>query len=488
MRFSSFFLPTAFLLLTACTPTDKPADQQPSTLRPNIIYIMADDLGYGDIGAYGQQVIRTPHIDQLAQDGMLFTDHYAGTSVCAPSRCVLMTGRHMGHAAIRGNKQHEPSGQIPLPAAETTVAELLQQAGYATGMIGKWGLGEPGTEGDPQRQGWDYYFGYTDQVLAHNYWPEFLWENGQKVMLPNRVTYLDSLAWHKGLGSVTAEKVAYAGDLFTERALAFLDRHRDSAFFLYLPYTAPHDNGEAPAGAQIEVPDYGRFDTLDWPSDQKGYAAVIERLDDYVGQIRAKVAALGLADRTLIVFTSDNGPLPERRGFTAFFDSNGPLRGGKRDLYEGGMRTPLIACWPGTIAPGSRTGHISGFQDFLPTACELAGAAVPAGLDGISYLPTLRGAPQPAHAYLYWEFHEGGGSQALRRGQWKAVRKRVNSQPQAPWELYDLSTDLGETRDVAAAHPGIVAELAALADMLHRSDTAWPLLYQEFEAARGQLP
>lgn len=472
----NFLLAAALLAFASCQ--NQAAQQEQEARKPNIIYIMADDLGYGDIGAYGQQLFQTPHIDRLAREGILFTDHYAGTCVCAPSRAVLMTGRHMGKVKVRGNKQAEPSGQFPLPASEVTVAEAVKPAGYTTGMIGKWGLGEPGSEGDPLSQGWDYFFGYTDQILAHNHWPEFFWENGQKVPLRNQVQYLDSSAWHRGLGSLTTEKVDYAGDLFTQKALEFIERNKQQPFLLYLPYIAPHINDEAGWENWIEVPDNGRYEGMDWPDNHKAYAAIIERLDSQVGQIRAKIEELGLAENTLIIFTSDNGPLPESTKITAFFNSNGPLRGGKRDLYEGGHRIPMVAWWPGQIQPGQTTAHISGFQDFLPTACQMAGIPAPEGLDGISYLPVLTGREQPRHEFLYWEFHEQGGRQAVRKGNWKMVREQVNKGEQ-PWQLYDLAADLGETTDVATQHPEIVAELVALAEKARVADPAWPLLAGE---------
>lgn len=472
MRIASLF-PLACALLMACT-TPAPPGEAP---RPNIIYLMADDLGIGDIGPYGQARIQTPQIDRLAAEGLRFTQHYAGTSVCAPSRAVLMTGLHMGHVPIRGNMQAEPTGQFPLPDTTLTVAKLLQEAGYATGMIGKWGLGEPGTSGDPHAQGWDYYYGYTDQVLAHNYYPEYLWENGEKQYLDNEVLYLDSTAWHQGLGSYSTRKGEYSNDLFTEKALAFLEAHQHEPFFLYLPYTIPHNNGEALPGQKQEVPDYGPYAGEDWAADTLGYAAMITRLDGYVGQLRAKLAELGLAENTLFLFTSDNGPMREQAtGFTGFFDSNGPYRGFKRDLYEGGIRMPFLAVWPGTIEPGKETSHLAAFYDFLPTACELAGVEPPAYVDGRSYLSALKGeAPAAAHDFLYWEFYEGGRSQAVRQGKWKAVRTGLRAHPEAPWELYDLEADPGEARDLATEQPEVVRRLAALAAEAHRPDPAWNL-------------
>lgn len=465
--------------LWSCNTTDSKPVSQAGQRPANIIYIMADDLGIGDIGSFGQSIIRTPNIDRLANTGIKFTDHYAGTSVCAPSRCVLMTGIDMGRAVIRGNMQWEPHGQMPLPDSSLTVAEALKEAGYVTGMFGKWGLGISGTEGDPNRQGWDEFYGYTDQVLAHNYYPEYLVNNGKRIPLNNTVKYLDSTAWHGGYGSYSTGQSVYSNDLFTQKALSFIEAHRDTSFLLYLPYTIPHDNGEAPVGSRQEVPDLKRFEDMDWPSERKGYAAMVERLDDYVGQITQLIDSLGLSENTLIVFTSDNGPMQEYRGFPAFFDSNGPYRGGKRDVTEGGLRMPFVARWTGTIAPGTVTNPPSAFHDFLPTACDIAGAKTPEGLTGQSYLPVLKGQEQAPPEYLYFAFYEQGKKQAIRKGQWKALRNDVFDQTDAPWESYNLNEDPGETNNLAAAHPEVVKELAKLAKEAHHTDANWPLFNTE---------
>lgn len=453
-RLTASLGPCLFLVfaLTSCTPAE------PVFNPPNIIFIMADDMGVADLGCYGQQVIRTPRIDELAGRGMRFTTHYAGNTVCAPSRCSLMTGVHMGHAAIRGNRQAEPSGQWPLPGEAVTVAELLKSAGYVTALVGKWGLGIENSSGDPLRQGFDMYYGYLDQVLAHNYFPEYLLRNGQKEYLGNEVKYLDSTAWHRGLGSYSVRKEEYSHDLMTREALRFIRSHSDSLFFLYLPYTIPHDNGEERIGERQEVPDFGMYAEKDWPKERKGYAAMITRMDRDVGRIMDLLDELGLEQRTILFFTSDNGPMPDRE-MTAFFDSNGPFRGGKRELYEGGIRVPLIVSWEGVIGAGSTTHHPSAFWDFLPTACDLAQIPPPEGIDGISYLPALLGHAQPAHEVLYWEFTERGGSQALRAGPWKLVRNQVVSDPPGTLELYDLETDPGEAHNLAETYPDRVQEL-----------------------------
>ncbi len=479
MRRIDLLLLLLLIGLWSCDPGSKKQAGQANQRRPNIIYIMADDLGIGDIGAFGQEIIQTPNIDRLAAEGIKFTDHYAGTSVCAPSRCVLMTGIDMGRAAIRGNMQWEPHGQMPLPDSSITVAEVLKGAGYVTGMFGKWGLGITGTEGDPNRQGWDEFYGYTDQVLAHNYYPEYLVRNGEKIYLDNAVKYLDSTAWHGGYGSYSPGKKEYSNDLFTRQALAFIEEHQDTSFLLYLPYTIPHDNGEAPVGQRQEVPELKRFRVMDWPSEQKGYAAMIERLDGYIGQLTQLVDSLGLGENTLIIFTSDNGPMQESRGFTAFFNSNGPYRGGKRDVTEGGLRMPFVARWTGTIKPGSVASHPSAFHDFLPTACEIAGVAPPKGITGQSYLPTLKRQAQDAPEYLYFAFYEQGKKQAIRQGKWKALRNGVFEQPDTPWELYNLEKDPGETQNLAAQHPEVVQELAQLAAQAHHNDPNWPLFNTE---------
>lgn len=455
------------------TPSQNTAD---SGKKPNIVFIMADDLGYADIEPYGQTKIQTPNLDKMAKEGMLFTQHYSGNTVCAPSRCALMTGRHMGQAEIRGNAQAKPHGQAPLSRNAVTISELLQQGGYETALIGKWGLGIENTTGDPLKQGFDSYYGYLDQVLAHNYYPEYLLRNGQKEVLNNKVVYQDSTAWHKGLGSHSEEQVDYSHDLFMKEALNFLRQDRKNPFFLYLPLTIPHDNGEAPKGFRMEVPELAPYENEDWSREAKAYAAMITRMDKGIGQILAELKERGLDENTLVVFTSDNGPMPGEE-FTEFFDSNGPLRGGKRDLYEGGVRIPFIARWPGKIAPESKTNHISAFWDFLPTICELAELKVPDDIDGISYLPTLLGMPekQKNHDYVYWEFPEQGYSVALRKGKWKAVRRNMEKNPNAPIELYDLEHDLGEENNLAGENPQVVNEISELIKEAHSPSQLFPM-------------
>jgi len=426
---------TIVAVLTACCVAS-------AVERPNIIFILADDLGYGDLGCYGQKQIQTPHLDRMAAEGMRFTDCYAGSTVCAPSRCVLMTGYHTGHALVRGN------ARVPLRPQDLTVAEVLKKAGYKTGIVGKWGLGEEDSTGIPNRQGFDYWFGYLNQVHAHNYYPEFLWKNTEKMKLRNQVSRRSG----RTLGGVATRRVDYSHDLFTAEALSFLDRNKDRSFFLYLAYTIPHANNEA-GGKGMEVPSYEPYQDQDWPQPQKGHAAMITRMDRDLGRLFARLKELGIDERTIVFFSSDNGPHREGGATPTFFHSSGPLQGFKRSLHDGGIRVPGIARWPGKIKPGSTSDLPWYFCDFLPTAAELAGAEVPQGIDGISIVPTLLGrGEQKKHQFMYWEFHEGRSSkQAVRMGPWKAVR----SSPSAPIRLYDLREDIAEQNDLAAEHPDI---------------------------------
>ena len=437
--------------------------------KPNIIYILADDLGYGDVGCYGQTEIKTPNIDRLAADGLRFTDHYAGSTVCAPSRCSLMTGLHTGHTYIRGNRAVQPMGQEPLPQDTVTVAGLLKKAGYATALVGKWGLGAPGSTGIPNNQGFDYFFGYLGQRHAHNYYPEFLFRNSERVPLDGNVVENDRL---DGAGEAV-EKVTYAHDVIAGEALQFVESHKDEPFFLYFSPTIPHANNEA-GDHGMEIPSDAPYTDRDWPQQQKNHAAMITRLDSDVGDLMELLKTLGIDRRTLVIFTSDNGPHREGGADPAFFTSSGPFKGIKRDLYEGGIRVPMIASWTGTIKPGIVTGHVSAFWDFMPTACELAGVVPPTGIDGISFLPVLTGNEddQRRHEYLYWEFHEGSSSkQAVRRGQWKAVRLR----PLGPIELYDLSSDAGEERNIASEYGEVVSAMRYLMDQARTPSRFWDL-------------
>lgn len=417
---------------------------------PNLVFILADDLGYGDLGCFGQEWFATPRIDTLAAGGMRLTQHYAGSTVCAPSRCALMTGLHTGHCPVRGNTEHKPEGQVPMPGEIATLADLLQDAGYATGAFGKWGLGYPGSESDPLNSGFDRFFGYNCQRHAHRYYTDYLWDDDRRVEIDPSV---------------------YTHDLIFEQALDFIRANRERPFFCFLPVTIPHAALEAPEEAvapfRAAFPQFedrvGKYAGETTQNPPAAFAAMVTRLDGDVGRLVDRLEELGLTDETLIVFTSDNGPHREGGHAPDFFDSNGPLRGYKRDLYEGGIRAPTVVCWPGRVAPGSESDFASAGWDWLPTLCGVAGIEAPVGLDGVSLLPTLTGdGEQTEHGYLYWEFHEKGGRQAIRWGPWKAVRYGVRESPDSTPELYNLDADPGETTNVAAEHPGVVAELADL--------------------------
>lgn len=440
--------------------------------RPNIIFILADDLGYGDLGCYGQKQIKTPNIDRMAAEGMRFTQHYAGSTVCAPSRCTLMTGLHTGHCRVRANSR------VLLKPEDTTAAEILRAAGYTTGMIGKWGVGHPPAVGDPAQNGFDYFFGYLNMMHAHNYYPHFLVRNESKVALKNVVQ--NPGKWGQG---VATEKLEYSHDLFAKDALSFIERNKDKAFFLYLAFTIPHANneGERATGDGMEVPDYGIYKNRDWPGPQKGHAAMITRMDRDIGRLLTRLKKLGLDKDTVVFFSSDNGPHKEGGADPKFFNSSGRLRGYKRDLYEGGIRVPMIAWWPGRIKAGSVSSHISAFWDFLPTACELAQVKPPDGIDGISLVPALLGQPQKQekHDFLYWEFHERGKKQAVRMGDFKAVRLNVYKRPIAQLELYNLRNDIGEKNNIARKHPEVIARIEAYLETARTKVADLPLSKNE---------
>lgn len=437
-----------FLALSGCSEK-----QQKEPDKPNIIYILADDLGYGDLSCYGQEKFRTPNIDQLAAEGIRFTNHYSGSTVCAPSRSTLLTGLHTGHTPIRGNREVKPEGQQPMPASTRTVAHELKDAGYKTACIGKWGLGFPGSVSDPQNMGFDYFFGYNCQRHAHHYFVDYLWENDHKVEYPEKV---------------------YSHDVQTEKAFDFIRSNRDSTFFLYLAYTIPH--------AEMRIPDkylepfIGKYpEPNPWPGGHYGkqehpraaLAAMITHLDGDVGRLMQLLKELGIDENTLVVFTSDNGPHVEGGNDPQFFNSNGPLRGQKRDLYEGGIRVPFVARWPKVIEAGRESDHISAFWDMYPTFCEVAGRKVPQGLDGIPMLPEFKNEPQPQHDYLYWEFHELGGRQAVRMGKWKGVRYNL-AKGNRDVELYNLETDIGEEHNIADQHPKIAEKMRQLMNEAHK--------------------
>ena len=424
----------AALLVFACfVPRASGADA-----KPNVIFILSDDLGYGDVGCFGQKLIKTPNIDKLAAEGMRFTDAYAGCTVCAPSRCTLMTGLHTGHTSIRGNREIPPEGQEPMPADTFTVAKLMKQAGYTTGIIGKWGLGYPGSTSTPDKMGFDYFFGYNCQAKAHEYYPEYLWRNDQKVMLN---------------GS------AYSHDLMANDSLDFVRRNKDKPFFLYLAFTIPHQ--------KIQVPDLGPYENESWPANLKKLASMITRMDKDIGRLMALLKELNIDDNTLVFFASDNGAAYSDK----VFNHSGPLRGFKRDEYEGGLRSPSIARWPGKIKSGVVSQQVWAFWDFLPTMAEFTGQKLPGKTDGISIMPALMEGKVIEHPPLYFEFHERGFDQGARIGDWKAVRPALGQ----PLELYDLKTDLGEQHNVAAEHPDVVKEFEDYLAGARVDSPRWPI-------------
>tara|TARA_R110000765_G_scaffold113724_1_gene206158 strand:- start:176 stop:1657 length:1482 start_codon:yes stop_codon:yes gene_type:complete len=455
------------ILFTSCREEAKNEEPKITEVgKPNIIYILADDLGYGDLSVYGQKKFSTPNIDRLASQGIRFTQHYSGSTVCAPSRSALMTGMHTGHTVVRGNKEIQPEGQYPIPDNTYTLAEALKKAGYVTGAFGKWGLGFPGSEGDPVNQGFDTFFGYNCQRMGHNYYPYHLWSNRDSIVLKENLD--------KGDGS-------YAPKLIHAQTLQFMEDNKEKPFFLYVPSIIPHAELVAPEDYMEKhrgkyPPEKVYKGTDDGPEFNLGpyrsqteshaaFAAMVSLLDDQVGEIMDKVEALGLGNNTIIVFSSDNGPHQEGGADPEYFNSNGPLKGFKRDLYEGGIRVPMIVRWPGKIKANSQTDHISAFWDVFPTISEIAGVSVPNNLDGISFLPALmQNGNQKQHDYLYWEFHEKGGRQAIRKGIWKAVKYDVFKNADAPMELYNLKEDLGEENNVAKTQPEVVREMQAIFD------------------------
>lgn len=434
------------------------ASQASGAGKPNLIWIMADDLGYGEVGCYGQKVIETPCLDRMAAEGMRFTQFYAGATVCAPSRSVLMTGLHHGHTRVRGNAGRDHPAAQALKPGDLTVAALLQKAGYRTALVGKWGLGDigPAATGLPRKHGFDSFLGYLSQHHAHNHFPDFLWRNEERMKLPNVVTAVGS----DGGGYATEAKV-YADDVFAEEAVKFVAANKDRPFFLYWSMVVPHANNERTRvlGDGAHVPDYGPYAGKDWPAQDKGHAAMITRLDGYVGRLLDALRKFGLAEKTLVIFTSDNGPHNESKHNLSRFNPSGPLTGIKRSLTDGGIRVPFIAWWPGKVSPGVTSGQVGYFGDWMATAIELAGVAAPAGTDSLSLVPTLLGqaGAQKQHEFLYWEFHEGGFKQAaLYQGRWKGIRA---GGPDAPVVLYDLKNDIGEKTNVASQHPDIAKKI-----------------------------
>ena len=496
-RLANLSLPLILsFLLYACGNEVEP-NQDNTPTKPNIVYILADDLGYGELGSYGQQIIETPNIDQLAKSGMRFTQHYAGSPVCAPSRCVLLTGKHTGHAYIRGNDEwkergdvwsyeamfNDPNleGQRPLPQDSLTLADILKAANYQTAIVGKWGLGGPVTEGIPNNQGFDFFYGYNCQRQAHTLYPKHLWKNQEKVILPNKmVAPRTSLAADADPMDSTAysdfQLEAYAPELMLDASVAFLDQtDRSKPFFLYFASPLPHLPLQAPQKwvdyyrkkLGEEVPYDGKKGYFPNFTPKATYAAMISYLDEQVGVIIEKLKEMGVHENTIIMFSSDNGPTYTGGTDTPYFNSGNPFDctygRGKGFVYEGGIRVPFIASWPGHIQPNSESNHISAFWDILPTVCEISESPIPPNRDGISLLPTFTGqsSSQKKHPYLYWEFPSYEGQQAIRMGNWKAIRQKI-FKGNMEIELYDLSKDIKETNNVAGQHPELVAHFDSL--------------------------
>jgi len=430
--------------------------------KPNIIYVLLDDAGYADLSCYGQDKFETPNIDRLATEGLKFTQHYSGSTVCAPTRCVLMTGLHTGHCKVRGNREVQPEGQHPLPASIVTLPEMLKKAGYTTGAFGKWGLGAPLSEGDPVNQGFDIFYGYNCQREAHSYYPDHLWSNKERVELDGKT---------------------YAHDPITERAFEFIRNNKKGPFFCFLPVTIPHAAMHVPesyvAPFRKQFPQFeakiGKYSGPDVKNPIAAFAGMMTKMDEDIGRLMALLKELDIDENTIVMFSSDNGPHKEGGHDPVFFDSNGPLRGFKRDLYEGGIRAPFIVRWPGRTPAGKESDLISAHWDIVPTLCALAEIDPPAKTDGVSLLPTILGNPddQVKHEVLYWEFYERGGKRAVRFGDWKAVQLDLNKTPVGSVELYHLGKDVGEANNVAADHPELVAKAKKYFAQEHVESDFW---------------
>ncbi len=471
------------ILVVACGEKKENKEVKQTVAKPNIVYLLADDLGYGDLSSYGQTKFKTPNIDALATRGIKFTQHYSGSSVCAPSRSSLMTGQHTGHTPIRGNKEVPEEGQAPLASEAFTIAEMLKKAGYTTGGFGKWGLGYPGSEGDTYNQGFDEFFGYNCQRLAHRYYPPFLRHNKEKVILE---------------GNDWTNKEVYAPDLIQEKTLEFIEENKEKPFFAFVPFIMPHAELISPKdsilqkflGKYEETPytednpftsDYGEHivhqEYCPQETPNAVFASMVYRMDVYVGQIIAKLEELGLAENTIVMFASDNGPHEEGGANPEYFNSSGGLRGTKRDLYEGGIRSPFMVVWPNKIKPNTKSSHVSAFWDVMPTLAEITKMETPTDIDGISFLPTLLGEneKQKKHDYLYWEFHELGGRVAVRKGDWKGVVYNANNQKEnKTLELYNLIEDPTESNNIADQHSEIVDELAQIMKDAHEDSELFP--------------
>lgn len=440
--------------------------------KPNIIFILADDLGYGDLGCYGQKQILTPRLDQMAAEGMRFTQFYAGCTVCAPSRSVLMTGQHTGRTWVRGNAGGDNSIIQSLRAEDVTVADVLKGAGYRNGLIGKWGLGEVDQPGFPLNKGFDYFYGYLSQVHAHNYYPEFLYRNADRVKLQNVVERPNGQG-QDFLGGSATKKVEYSHDLFAQEALSFVRDNAERPFFLYLALTIPHANNEATrmTGNGAEVPTFGIYANREWSDQDKGQAAMITRMDADIGRLVDLLQELGIDQNTLIMFSSDNGPHNEAGHSPKMFQPSGELKGMKRSLTEGGIRVPMIARWPEKIAAGTVSNFVGSFQDVLPTLKELSGSPTKADTTGVSFVPTLLGKGQQAqHEYLYWEFYEQGSRQSVRFGDWTAIREPMFD---GEVKLFNLSNDLAQSNNVASDNPEVVARAIGFMEQAHQPNKNW---------------
>ena len=455
---------TGALALVGCSRNKAPEAKQ----TPNVVFILADDLGIGDITPYGQKLIKTPNLDRMAQEGMRFSQCYAGTAVSAPSRASLITGCHTGHTHIRGNMKADPEGQVPMPEGTYTMAQMFKNAGYATGCFGKWGLGYPGSESDPTKVGFDRFYGYNCQTLAHDYYPDHLWDGDKRVEFTENYDQAEN---------------TYSADLIHGKALEFIREKGESGepFFAFLTYTLPHAELVLPKDSVYQsyceaIPAEddqawhamnpnarGAYGDTDRPL--ASFASMVTRMDSYVGDVMDLLKEMGIDDNTLEIFTTDNGPHREGGANPDYFLSYGPYRGIKRDLYEGGIHMPMIAWQPGTVEPGSVNNHLTAFWDVMPTFAELAGSKDEFVTDGISFLPSLtKNGNQKEHDYLYWEFHEGGGKQALRMGDWKGVRLNVSKPDEQVFELYNLAEDTHEDNNLASSHPEIVERISFLMD------------------------
>jgi arylsulfatase A-like enzyme len=488
------------LLLTACSKKKEVEAEEVAVQPPNIVYILADDLGYGELGCYGQEKIETPNIDALAAQGMLFTQHYAGSPVCAPSRCVLLTGKHSGHAYIRSNDEWAERGDIwnfakavadpklegqrPIPTGTNTIGRLLQTAGYKTGIVGKWGLGAPMTEGIPNKQGFDFFYGYNCQRQAHTYYPVHLWRNEEKVMLNNELvapgTLLPEGADPKDEASYAKYRLNdYAPELMLNEAVGFIQKNKRQPFFLYFASPLSHVPLQAPKKwvdhyikkFGPEEPYLGKQGYFPNRTPRATYAAMVSYLDESVGKLIETLKEEGVYDNTLIIFSSDNGPTYNGGTDSPWFDSAKPFRSengyAKGYVNEGGIRVPMIATWPGKITPSKTSDHISAFYDVLPTLCDVAGATIPGDVDGISFLPTLLGEEgQKSHEFLYWEFPSYTGQQAIRMGKWKGVRKNL-LKGNLEIQLFDLAKDPTEQFNVAASNPEMVNKMKAILEREH---------------------